>query len=114
MLDRPRDRPVRTGIGVAALMFFTVLGFAGSDDVLAVAFGVSVNALVWAFRIALVVVPVVAGLLTWRLCVELQRYSGPGAGAEPPPADPLDAGDAEIDGVDEGGDELVDAVPSPS
>jgi ubiquinol-cytochrome c reductase cytochrome b subunit len=112
VLDRPRDRPVRTGIGVAALMFFTVLGFAGSDDVLAVAFGVSVNALVWAFRIALVVVPVVAGMVTWRLCIELQRYAGPVAGAEPPPADPLDGGDAEVDAGED--DALVDAVPSPS
>lgn len=77
VLDRPRDRPVRTAIGVAAIAFYTVLGFAGSDDVIAVAFGMSVNAIVWAFRILLVVAPVVAGLLSYRLCLELQRRDGP-------------------------------------
>jgi ubiquinol-cytochrome c reductase cytochrome b subunit len=79
VLDRPRDRPVRTGIGVAAVAFFTVLGFAGSDDVLAVAFGLSVNALVWTFRVALVVVPLGAGLLAARICVELGSMGPPPA-----------------------------------
>jgi ubiquinol-cytochrome c reductase cytochrome b subunit len=77
VLDRPRDRAWRTGVGVAALTFFTTLGFAGSDDVLAVAFGLSVNALVWTFRIALFVVPAAAGLVATRLCLGLQRYEGP-------------------------------------
>jgi ubiquinol-cytochrome c reductase cytochrome b subunit len=77
VLDRPRDRPWRTGVGVAALMFFTVLGFAASDDVLAVAFGLSVNALTWTFRVAAFVVPAVAGILTYRLCLGLRDYEGP-------------------------------------
>src|SRR5262249_30725756 len=77
VLDRPRDRPWRTAIGAAALTWFTVLGFAGSDDVLAVAFGLSVNELVWLFRIALFVLPLVVGAITYKLCQELQSRDGP-------------------------------------
>jgi ubiquinol-cytochrome c reductase cytochrome b subunit len=76
VLDRPRDKPWRTGVGVAALSFFSVLGFAGSDDVLAVAFGLSINALVWVFRVALFLVPPAMGALAYILCVELQRRDG--------------------------------------
>jgi len=77
VLDRPRDKPKRTATGVGALAFFTVLGFGGSDDVLAVAFGLSVNALVWTFRVALFVVPAIAALLAYRICQELQKRDGP-------------------------------------
>ena len=66
------DRPVRTAIGVGAIAFYTVLGLAGSDDVISVAFGLSVNAVVWFFRIALFVVPLVVGAITFKLCKELQ------------------------------------------
>ena len=43
LLDRPRDRPVRTAIGVGALAFYVVLFIAGGNDVLASRFDVSVN-----------------------------------------------------------------------
>lgn len=77
VLDRPRDVPWRTATGVAAITFFTVLGFAGSDDVLAVAFGMSVNMLVWLFRILLVVAPLAAAAITYKICRELQARDGP-------------------------------------
>ena len=77
VLDRPRDRPWRTAIGAAAITWFTVLGFAGSDDVLAVAFGLSVNGLVWTFRIALFVLPVIVGAITYKICQELRDRDGP-------------------------------------
>jgi ubiquinol-cytochrome c reductase cytochrome b subunit len=106
VLDRPRDRPWRTGVGAAALVFFTVLGFAGSDDVLAVAFGLSVNALVWMFRVALVVVPLATGALAYRICVEL-RALGDDADAD------VDADGGAAPAADGDGD-VADAVPSPS
>jgi ubiquinol-cytochrome c reductase cytochrome b subunit len=77
VLDRPRDRPVRTALGVAVLIFCSVLGFAGSDDVLAVAFNLSVNSLVWTMRILLVVGPLVAFGITYKVCKELQKRDGP-------------------------------------
>jgi ubiquinol-cytochrome c reductase cytochrome b subunit len=72
LLDRPRDRPVRTGIGVAALTFFVVLFLAGGNDVLAARFGISVNAITWALRVMVLTLPPLAFLLTYRLCKELQ------------------------------------------
>ena len=72
LLDRPRDRPVRTGIGVAGLTFFVILFLAGGNDVLAARFGISVNAITWALRIAVLTLPPLTWLLTWRLCKELQ------------------------------------------
>lgn len=77
VLDRPRDKPMRTALGVATLTFYTILGLAAADDVLAVALGLSMNAILNAFRVMLLVVPPIAGLLAFRLCKELQRRDGP-------------------------------------
>lgn len=96
VLDRPRDRPWRTTLGVMALTFYTILGFAAANDVIAVSFGMSLNAVLITFRVLLLVLPPIAGVVTFRLCRELQRRdrpaSGPGPGQEParpeePPGD---------------------------
>ncbi|MEU6091607.1 ubiquinol-cytochrome c reductase cytochrome b subunit [Streptomyces sp. NPDC047085] len=71
LCDRPRERPVRTGLGVAGLTFYGVLLLAGGNDVIAASFRISVNTLTWIFRVALVVGPVLAFLLTRRLCTAL-------------------------------------------
>jgi ubiquinol-cytochrome c reductase cytochrome b subunit len=97
---------VRTALGVAVLTFCTILGFAGSDDVLAVAFNMSVNSLVWFFRIGLLVAPLIAGVVTYKLCLELQRRDGPFV-------DPLLAGEQSQappggDGDDHTGDDHTD------
>jgi ubiquinol-cytochrome c reductase cytochrome b subunit len=102
VLDRPRDKPWRTGVGVAALSFFSVLGFAASDDVLAVAFGMSINTLAWVFRVALFVVPLAMGALAYVLCGELQRRDGRFV-------DPALAG---ADEDPDGGDDRPSAEPS--
>ncbi|MGF1430888.1 cytochrome bc1 complex cytochrome b subunit [Kitasatospora sp. LaBMicrA B282] len=72
LCDRPRDRPVRTAIGVAALTAYAVLLMAGGQDVLALVFRVSVNGLDWTLRVALFVAPAVAFWLTRRICLALQ------------------------------------------
>ncbi len=81
VLDRPRDRPWRTALGVATLTFYTILGFAGADDVLAVALGVSLNAILNAYRVMLIVLPPIAGFVAYRLCKELQKRDGPSPAA---------------------------------
>jgi ubiquinol-cytochrome c reductase cytochrome b subunit len=73
LLDRPRDRPVRTAIGVSALAFYLVLLGSASGDVLSTSFGLSVNTVIWMGRIALVALPLATYGLTKRLCIELQR-----------------------------------------
>jgi len=72
LLDRPRNRPVRTSMGAATLAFYAVLTLSGSTDVVATTFGLSVNAVLVACRIACVVVPPLVALATYRLCRELQ------------------------------------------
>jgi quinol-cytochrome oxidoreductase complex cytochrome b subunit len=68
LCDRPRERPVRTGLGVAGITFYGVLLLAGGNDVVAQSFRISVNTLTWVLRIGLVVAPVLAFMLARRLC----------------------------------------------
>ncbi len=72
LLDRPRDRPVRTALGVATLSFYAVLTASAASDVTATTFSVSVNGVLRAFRAAAIVMPVLSGVVTNRLCRELQ------------------------------------------
>ncbi|OIK27931.1 cytochrome b [Streptomyces malaysiense] len=74
LCDRPRDRPARTGLGVAAISCYAVLIMAGGNDVMAVWFDVSLNMLTWTFRVAVFVVPVLAYVVTKRVCLALQRH----------------------------------------
>ncbi|EMF01488.1 cytochrome bc complex cytochrome b subunit [Streptomyces mobaraensis NBRC 13819 = DSM 40847] len=72
--DRPRDRPVRTALGVAALVCYAVLLAAGGNDVTASVFRVSVETLTWIFRVALVAGPVLAFMVAKRACLALQAH----------------------------------------
>ncbi|HEX4540023.1 MAG TPA: ubiquinol-cytochrome c reductase cytochrome b subunit [Acidimicrobiales bacterium] len=78
LLDRPRDRPVRTGLGVGVLTFYVMLFFASSTDVLANTLKVSLNGVLWTFRIGTPTIPIVVGLATYQICKELSR--APSAG----------------------------------
>ncbi len=70
--QRPRDEPVRSGVGAAAIAFFVLLMLAGSNDVLAKYLQVEVDTLNGVLKVLLFVVPVVAGLLTWWICRDLR------------------------------------------
>ncbi|MEO6703735.1 MAG: cytochrome bc complex cytochrome b subunit [Jatrophihabitantaceae bacterium] len=74
LLQRPRDVPVRTGLGAMAISFYAVLLLSGGNDLIAKAFDISLNAMTWAGRIALLVVPPLAYALTYRVCLGLQRH----------------------------------------
>ncbi|MFD3478281.1 cytochrome bc complex cytochrome b subunit [Streptomyces sp. NPDC058695] len=73
LLDRPRNRPVRTGLGVAWLTFFLVALVGGGNDLWATRFHVSLNAVTWFVRAALLVGPVITFVITRRICLGLQR-----------------------------------------
>jgi ubiquinol-cytochrome c reductase cytochrome b subunit len=73
LLQRPRDAPVRTSLGVMAISFYTVLVLSGSNDLIAYFFHVSLNATTWAGRIGVLVVPPIAYWVTYRICIGLQR-----------------------------------------
>ncbi|MBA2811001.1 ubiquinol-cytochrome c reductase cytochrome b subunit [Streptomyces sp. KM273126] len=68
LCDRPRERPVRTGLGAAGVTFYGVLLLAGGNDIAAATFRISINTLTWVLRIALVVAPILAFLIARRLC----------------------------------------------
>ncbi|MFL6053350.1 MAG: cytochrome bc complex cytochrome b subunit [Actinoallomurus sp.] len=73
LLDRPRDVPVRTGIGVAGVTFYGVLWLAGGNDILAKAFEIPLFATTWFFRIAVIVGPVLGFVIARRMALGLQR-----------------------------------------
>ncbi|MBB5156214.1 cytochrome bc1 complex cytochrome b subunit [Saccharopolyspora phatthalungensis] len=73
LLQRPRDAPVRTGLGMMALSLFAVLMISGANDLIAFQFNISLNAMTWAGRIGLLVLPPIAYYITYRVCLGLQR-----------------------------------------
>jgi ubiquinol-cytochrome c reductase cytochrome b subunit len=74
LLQRPRDVPVRTGLGAMAIAFYSVLLLSGGNDLIAKAFDISLNAMTWWGRIALLVAPPLAYAVAYRLCLGLQRH----------------------------------------
>jgi ubiquinol-cytochrome c reductase cytochrome b subunit len=74
LLQRPRDVPVRTSLGAMALTYVLVLFISGGNDAIASAFDISLNGMIWAGRIALLILPPVAYQATYRICLGLQRH----------------------------------------
>ncbi|WP_093716495.1 cytochrome bc1 complex cytochrome b subunit [Actinacidiphila alni] len=74
LCDRPRDRPTRTALGAAGIVWYAVLLAAGGNDVTAFSFHLSVNALTWLFRVLVVLGPVLAFVVTKRICLALQSH----------------------------------------
>ncbi len=77
LLDRPRDHPLRTAIGVTAFVFYTMLLLAGSNDIVAKVFRLPVGGVTWAFRFLVPVVPLLFGWLTLRWLDALNRTGSP-------------------------------------
>jgi ubiquinol-cytochrome c reductase cytochrome b subunit len=70
LLQWPWQAPARTAIGAAVLAMLTILTISGGNDVLAVFLHVNVDEVTNATRILVVAVPIVVGLVTYRLAVE--------------------------------------------
>jgi ubiquinol-cytochrome c reductase cytochrome b subunit len=67
VLDRARDRPVRTALGAATLTFYTALFLAASNDLLAKMLAVSVETVTAVYQMLTLALPPLAGFLTYRL-----------------------------------------------
>jgi ubiquinol-cytochrome c reductase cytochrome b subunit len=87
LLDRPRDRPLRTALGVAALVFYVLLLAAGAQDIWAQHLSVEVTSVRDVFRVLVIGAPPLAALFTWKLCRDLAAAVPPdefARGGEPP------------------------------
>ncbi len=73
LLDRPRNVPTRTALGTMALSFYLILWMESGNDIIAVAFSLSINTITWFSRVAIFVVPPLIFMATKRICLSLQR-----------------------------------------
>ncbi|MGW0229165.1 cytochrome bc1 complex cytochrome b subunit [Actinopolymorpha singaporensis] len=73
LLDRPRNQPVRTAFGVAGMTFYGLLWIGGGNDIIATIFHLAINDITWFLRFAVFIGPVIAFLITKRICIGLQR-----------------------------------------
>ncbi len=71
--DRPRNAPTRTGLGMAAIVFYGVLWLEGANDVLAQHFDVPLFTITYISRVMVIAGPVLAYIITKRICLGLQR-----------------------------------------
>ncbi|WP_203569180.1 cytochrome bc1 complex cytochrome b subunit [Aestuariimicrobium ganziense] len=73
ILDRPRNAATRTALGVAGMTCYAMFWISGGNDILATMFHVSLNAVTYFMRVAVFVAPVIAFIITKRICLSLQR-----------------------------------------
>jgi ubiquinol-cytochrome c reductase cytochrome b subunit len=78
LLDRPRDRPVRTAFGAATFAFYFVLFGASATDVLANYLSLLAVLVIMTFRVLCLIVPPVTFLIAYKICKELQAAPGSG------------------------------------
>jgi ubiquinol-cytochrome c reductase cytochrome b subunit len=73
LLDRPRNAPIRTATGMAAVTFYGVLWVEGANDVVADKLQIPLYTVTWIARVMIFVGPAVAFIVTRRICLSLQR-----------------------------------------
>ncbi|MFP7760315.1 cytochrome b [Marisediminicola sp. LYQ85] len=71
--ERPRNAPTRTAIGAAGVTFYAVMWAAASSDLIATHFLVSLEGVIHTMQALLFLGPVIAYLVTKRICLGLQR-----------------------------------------
>jgi ubiquinol-cytochrome c reductase cytochrome b subunit len=87
LLDRPRNRPGRTAIGIGAMTFFLVLLLAGGQDVIAEETGAPVTRVNGILQVCCVVLPLVTAGVAWKWCHDLMAADARG---QPPAEEVVD------------------------
>jgi ubiquinol-cytochrome c reductase cytochrome b subunit len=73
ILDRPRNAPMRTAIGAAGVTFYAVLWAAASSDLIATHFKLTIEGVINALQLLLILGPIIAGVVAHRVCLALMR-----------------------------------------
>ncbi|THJ67113.1 ubiquinol-cytochrome c reductase cytochrome b subunit [Arthrobacter echini] len=73
LLDRPRNAPTRTAIGVAGVVFYCVMWAAASSDLIATHFMVSLNDVTYWLRALVIIGPILGFMVSRRISLALQR-----------------------------------------
>ncbi|MEU8622101.1 cytochrome bc complex cytochrome b subunit [Streptomyces sp. NPDC048623] len=71
--QRPRNAPTRTAFGVAWITAYMIMLVGGGNDIWATHFHLSINSITWFVRIFFFAGPVIAFVVTKRICLGLQR-----------------------------------------
>jgi len=73
LLDRPRNVPTRTGLGMMALTFYVLLWISGGNDIIATHMHLSINDITYTLRALVFILPPLVYVVTKRICLGLQR-----------------------------------------
>jgi ubiquinol-cytochrome c reductase cytochrome b subunit len=73
LLDRPRNAPTRTALGMAGITVYGIFWLEGANDVIADHLDISLYVTTEIARYAIFIGPVVAYFITKRICLGLQR-----------------------------------------
>ncbi len=73
LLDRPRNAPTRTALGMMTITFYGILVLNGANDIIAQMTTIPFNYITWFTRIGIFVFPPLAFVATRRFCLGLQR-----------------------------------------
>jgi ubiquinol-cytochrome c reductase cytochrome b subunit len=73
LLDRPRNMPVRTGLGMMAITLYTLFWISGGNDIVATHLQLSINDITNSIRVLVIALPPIVFWITKRLCLSLQR-----------------------------------------
>ncbi|MDI2098220.1 cytochrome b [Ruicaihuangia caeni] len=73
MAERPRNAPTRTAIGAAGVTFYGVMWAGASSDLMATHFMLTIEGVIVALQISLILGPIAAYIITKRVCLALQK-----------------------------------------
>jgi ubiquinol-cytochrome c reductase cytochrome b subunit len=73
LLDRPRDRPIRTAVGAAFLCWVVIIFAVGSTDRIFYRMGISYTTQIHVWRVGIWVLPILVFFITRSACRSLQR-----------------------------------------
>ena len=73
LLDRPRDRPIRTAIGAAFLSWVVIVFAVGSTDRIFYRLDISYTTQIHVWRVGIWMLPIIVFFITRSACRALQR-----------------------------------------